>query len=119
MVGRSFAFLAEQQIMDRRLMSWSGLAAAGGAIILLACGAGSSEPPLAKELFALSLVAQAAFAVVLLRRGHRWPGAVVAVVCVILLALSFLPVYVRHYYPWGADGGSYHRHTIWELGHVH
>jgi hypothetical protein len=103
---------------DRRLMSLSSLAATSGAIILLACGAGSVEPPFARELFALSLVAQTAFAVVLFRRGHRRPAAMVAAVCAILLAFSFLPVYVRHYTPWGLNGDP-HRHTIWELGHVH
>ena len=101
--------------MDRAAMTCATISMGAGALVLLVCGFGSGEPPLAKELFALSLVAQIAFAVVLFRRGHRWPTAVVAVVCVVLFVLSFLPVYVHHYTPWGTD----HRHTVWELGHVH
>jgi hypothetical protein len=54
---------------------------------------------------------------ILLLMARRFISAAVASFCLaLLLVLSFQPWYVEHWTPWEEES---HRHTIWELGHVH
>lgn len=104
--------------MSRLAAVGGGVAAAWAALTLVICGPMNYELGAAKELFTLALIAGAVAAGVLLRRG-RWRAGVLLTVCLLaLLALSFRPVYVEHVAlaPWGLVP---HRHTLWDLGHVH
>ncbi len=103
--------------MSQRPIQWATLAAGGGAFILLVCGPISYDLLLAREAFAICLAILTVSAVALFRQGHRYHAALALVVMVTLLWLSFRTVYVRHWTPW--DGGHSHRHTMWDLGHVH
>ncbi|HUR54120.1 MAG TPA: hypothetical protein VMZ71_08310 [Gemmataceae bacterium] len=51
-----------------------------------------------------------------IRKGRTRMGVWLLVVALLLLACSFAPVYERHWTPRERD---WHRHTLWELGHVH
>ena len=83
---------------------------------MLVCGPLSFDLILARELFALCLATVAVTATVLFRRGSPRLALLAVVVMAILLLLSLRPVYVEHWTPWN---GTSHRHTLWELGHVH
>jgi hypothetical protein len=54
----------------------------------------------------------------LLRERRMASGLVLIVLVVILLASSARPWYAEHSTPWEDDPFP-HRHSLWELGHVH
>ena len=97
-------------------IAWGIGAASCGTAILIVSGPLSIELRFARELFALCLVIEAVVSVRWFRRGQRGLAILVAATAVTLLVLSMLPIYVQHSTPW--EHAS-HRHTIWELGHVH
>jgi ABC-type uncharacterized transport system permease subunit len=43
-------------------------------------------------------------------------GVVIILLAIALLVCSFMPWYGKHGTPWERQS---HRHTLWELGHVH
>ena len=96
-----------------------GAAVAGAvsaASILIVCGYSHVIENQAITLFCLSLAMLLAGTVLLYRRGcHTYAIGMLAVI-VTLVVLSCLPWYVVH---WTPRGGQTHRHSIWELGHVH
>lgn len=93
------------------------VATVAAGLILLACGPFSGEPaPTAVPVFALCQVAEGVSAVAFLRRGRWLPAGLALVAAAVLVYLSLLPVYAEHWTPWSAEP---HRHTLWEIGHVH
>ena len=100
--------------MTRDPMAWGvlGVAAAVLGVIGYATSAGRTPG----ELFALPLVLQVVCATALAWRGRWREAGVLGSACAVLLVVSLLPIYVPH---WALEDGAPHRHTIWELGHVH
>ena len=94
------------------------VASTGASLILLACWLVPYDPPMVKEVFAACLVADVVAAAGLCRRC-RWAAASLTLAAgVILLLLSLLPAYVEHAVP-VRGRFTHHRHTLWQLGHVH
>ena len=86
-------------------------------LVLMACRQGSSIEGSAVFLFALAILLLIVGTNKIIREGYRAHGMVMAILITALLIASLMPWYVPHYVPW--NGGSTHRHSIWELGHVH
>lgn len=95
-----------------------GIALASEGLVLLVSGLFSIELPFTRSAFCLSLVAALVAAGVLSRRGQLLPAVLIVAFAASFLFLSFGPWYVEHWTP-GPTGGSVHRHTLWDLGHVH
>ncbi len=71
----------------------------------------------AMAIFSLGLLILLIDSVLLFRERKSWQAAVVLIGAVILFGCSWFPWYGPH----GGDspGRDIHRHSIWELGHVH
>jgi hypothetical protein len=57
--------------------------------------------------------------VISLRSQQQQQATIAGALILVLLLLSFLPLYGKHGGEPGEVGGGLHRHSIWELGHVH
>lgn len=95
-----------------------GIALASGGLLLLVSGLLSVELSFTPLVFCLSLVAALVAAGALSRRGQRLPAVLIVAFVTSFLFLSFGPWYVEHA-ALGPAAFSTHRHTLWELGHVH
>jgi hypothetical protein len=96
----------------------SGVTLAGGGLILLVSGPFSIELPFTPLLFCLSMSAAVVGAGALCRGRHWLSVALVLALTVSLFVLSFGEWYIEHWVP-GPAGYTVHRHTLWEIGHVH
>lgn len=95
-----------------------GIALTSGGLVLLVSGPFSREVPFARSVFCLSLIAALVAAGALSHRKQWLPAGLLVAFAANFLFLSFGQWYVEHWTP-GPTGGSVHRHTLWELGHVH
>jgi hypothetical protein len=89
----------------------------GVATTVLALGGASVSMGLtAVVLFVSALLLLLAGSLLYFLSKKRVQGTVVLLSALVLFAVSWLPWYGRHE---GEAGMGYHRHTMWQLGHVH
>jgi hypothetical protein len=98
------------------VLSGVGLGLAAG--VLLASASEDRLGTLAPLLMAVALAAQVAGSAALFWYRRFVYGAAALVAAAVGLQLSLMPWYGEHGAPTGT-GWQTHRHTLWELGHVH
>jgi hypothetical protein len=101
-----------------RLSVLNGVGSGLGAGVLLVSAAGDPLGNAAAVLFALALAILAANAAALFWLRRFAYGAATLAILVALIQFSLMSWYGPHWAPDSLDGHN-HRHTIWELGHVH
>ncbi len=91
-----------------------GLLSATGA--LLAAAATAIDFSIAKAIFVFGLLLAFSASVMLLNSARYW-GFAGILVGVLLIVLSFLPIYIKHV--GDPDNPRSHRHILWWLDYVH
>jgi hypothetical protein len=91
-----------------------GLFSATGA--LLTASATAINFSIAKALFVFGLLLAFSASALLLKSARYW-GFAGILVAVILIVLSFLPMYIEHV--GDPDNPRSHRHLLWRPDHVH
>jgi uncharacterized membrane protein YdjX (TVP38/TMEM64 family) len=89
-----------------------------GAVVLLVSAVGNALEHEAAAVFVLALAILTADAAALFWLRRFAYGVVTAAVLATLLQFSLMKWYGPHWAPGSLEGHN-HRHTIWELGHVH
>lgn len=102
------------RFMASVIVSAFGLILAAAA--LLGAGLGSRVGGLGTIVFAFSLLLLLIGSALLIRAKKLAYALVVVLGVILFLACSVMPWYGKH---GGKPGTGSHRHSIWELGHVH